>query len=175
MRITWSAVGSLAIVVTSFVGANPPVAHAQAATRYVSGGPVLVHGVGNRKAAWQVGAGGEKGAGVFGVGGGVDYVYFPEVNRTFMVDGLPGASSAPAFGVAAISVRGSFYPNRDREDRRTQPFVTGGVTYLLTREAPPLLSVGGGFDWWATPKKGVRFEVLEQSGLLSFRCGIVLR
>jgi hypothetical protein len=154
---------------------QPPLAEAQSAVGYVSGGPALVRSLGNRESAWQLGAGGEKLFGSYGAGGGVDYVYFPEVTKVFDTGRVQ--ASSPPLGTAAISVSGSFYPGRSVPDRPARPFIIAGVSYLLDEEEPlPMLHIAAGLDWWAGRRAGLRFEVREQfPSMLAFRCGIVFR
>jgi len=152
---------------------TPPTAHAQAGMGYVTGGPALVTGLGNHDFAWQVGTGAEWGAGVVGVGGGFDYIYFTEVNKTF--DGGRGSSTSPAGGLPAFTVNASYYPTRAEGDRRILPFVIYGATFPVAKEAPLLPFLAGGVDWWKTRKAGLRFEVQYQFVLLAFRCGVVFR
>jgi hypothetical protein len=154
---------------------RPPLAEAQSALGYLSGGPALVRSLGNRESAWQLGAGGEKLFGSFGAGGGVDYVYFPEVTKVFNMGRVQ--ASSPPLSTAAISVNGSFYPGRSVPNRSARPFIIAGVSYLLDDEAPlPMLHIAAGFDWWASRRAGLRFEVREQfPSMLAFRCGVVFR
>lgn len=157
----------------ALVLANVSVARAQSGTAYIAGGPVFVSGLGVRDLAWQVDAGGEKNYGPYGLGVAAGLVYFPKVYETF--DGGRGSASAPAFGTAAISVHETYYPGRTRRTQRLQPFVTGSIVWMLVKEAPPLPGVGGGIDWWASGKRGVRCEAQYQFIWLAFRCGVVLR
>ena len=104
MRISWHPAGTAAVAMAMVFGANPTTALAQG-LGYVSGGPVLVRGMGSHDFAWQVGAGAELGTGAVGLGGGFDYIYFTEVNKTF--DNGRGSASSPAAGLPALSLRAS--------------------------------------------------------------------
>src|SRR5262245_1533015 len=54
----------------------------------------------------------------------------------------------------ALTVKGSLYPGEPTTDRRIQPFLTGGLTFLFADGgAYPALVAGGGLDWWATPSQ----------------------
>ena len=174
MRIPCHPVGSAALAIAIFLGANPPEAHAHAGLGYVTAGSGFLRGFGNHDFAVQAGVGGEVGTATVGLGGGFDYIYLTEVNKTF--DNGRGSASSPGVGLPGLSLRASGYPGRARQDRRTQPFVMGAITFLMAKEAPPLLVAGGGVDWWATRKTGFRVEVetLYFSSLV-FRCGVVFR
>ena len=173
MRIPWHPLGPAAVI-AMFVGANPSEARAQPGLGYVTAGPAFVRGFGNHDFAVQAGVGGEIGTGAVGLGGGFDYIYFTEANKTF--DNGRGSASSPAGGISGLSFRASGYPGRSKQDRRTQPFVMGAITFLMAKEASPLLFAGGGVDWWATRKTGFRVEVetLYLTSLV-FRCGVVFR
>jgi hypothetical protein len=56
MRISWHPAGMAAVAMAMVFGANPTPALAQG-LGYVSGGPVLVRGMGSHDFAWQAGAG----------------------------------------------------------------------------------------------------------------------
>jgi hypothetical protein len=172
MRISWHPAGMAAVAMAMVFGANPTPALAQG-LGYISGGPVLVRGIGNHNFAWQTGAGGELGAGAVGLGGGFDYIYFTEVNKTF--DNGRGSASSPAAGIPAFSLRASGYVGRAKHDRRLQPFVSGTITFPFAKETPPLLTAGGGLEWWATRKTGLRLEAGMQYLSVAFRCGLVFR
>ena len=175
MRITCASLrAGLFLLLLLFAG-HPALAEAQSAIGYVLGGPVVVRSLGNRESAWQLGGGGEKLFGSYGAGGGVDYVYFPEVATTF--DMGRARASSPSLSTAAISVNGSFYPGRNLAGRGVRPFVIGGVSYLYDAEVPlPMLHIAGGVDWWVSETAGLRFEVREQfPSMLAFRCGFVFR
>jgi len=161
-------------VIVALLGlADASPARAQSGTAYTAGGPLIVRGLGGRDFAWQMDAGGEKNYGPYGIGAGAGFVFFPKENETF--DGGRGSASAPAFGTAAISLHETYYPGRTRRARRMQPFVTGSIVWMVAKEAPPLLGIGGGVDWWTTPKRGLRCEAHYQLVWLAFRCGVVLR
>jgi hypothetical protein len=153
MRISWHPLGPAAVAIAMFVGANPSEAHAQSGLGYVTAGPALVRGFGYHDFAVQAGVGGEIGTGRVGLGGGFEYIYLTEANKTF--DNGRGSASSPAAGIPGLSLRASGYPGRAKQDRRTQPFVMGAITFLMAKEAPPLMFAGGGVDWWATRKAGL--------------------
>ncbi len=171
MRILWHRLGVAACGIAMVLGANPRGAWAQG-LGYVSGGPMLVRGMGGHDFGWQLGGGGELGSGAVGLGGGVDYIYLTEVNKTYP-DG--GSALSPAGGLPAVSLRVSGYPRRVKENLRAQPFVMAGISFLLEREAAPLLVAGGGLDWWTTRKTGLRVEAEMQNLSLAIRCGFVFR
>jgi hypothetical protein len=172
MRINHAPV-YVPLAVLLIVSSNAVPARAQAIAS-VSGGPSLVRSIGNHGSAWQVGAGAEVVGDLYGFGGEVQYIYFPEATTTF-AGGL-GEASSPAASTVTFAVKGSYYFPR-MTARRVRPFVTAGLTYLYDDEEPlPMLHVGGGVDWWATRRTGMRFEVREHlGGILSFRCGFVFR
>ena len=172
MRINCAAVYLLAVFVTVIALAAPARGQVIAS---VSGGPSAVRSIGVHGSAWQVGGGVEAVGELYGFGGEVHYVYFPEANTTF-AGGL-GSASSPAMSTTTFAVKGSYYFAPKRTGHRLRPYVTAGLTYLYDDEEPmPLLHVGGGVDWWATRRTGMRFEVREHLGsMLSFRCGVVVR
>lgn len=173
MRITGHPLGYAVSMVAVLAAINPSTVQAQPLLGHVSGGPVFVQAIGNRDYAWQVGAGVEKGSGVLSVAAGADYVYFTEVHKIF--DGGRGSSMMPAVGMPAITVNGSYYPNRAERDHRMQPFVVFGMMFVVAREAPPLPTVGFGVNWWTTRKAGFRIEVREELPIFAIRCGVVFR
>jgi hypothetical protein len=174
MRINAARLGCVTLLALSCEAVNPVGAQAQGALGYVFGGPVLVRNVGVHNSAWQIGGGGELLNGPLGLGGGIDYVYFPEANRTF--DGGRGQSSSPANSTAIIAGGATYYFGGTVIARRVRPFMTAGVTYLLDPDPYPMLHASGGFDWWATRRAGIRFEVREQfASMLVIRCGLVFR
>jgi hypothetical protein len=173
MLNTRSSLGGT-VLVALIVAASPAAVRAQSSIAHVTGGPVLLSSVGNRDYAWQLGGGVEMLSGPLGLGGGVDYVYFPEVRKTFA--GGRGGSSSPAASAATAFVQGSYYFGDNVPERGKRPFVNGGVTFLFESIALPMLHVAGGIDWWTTERAGFRFEVREQyPWLLSFRAGVVFR
>lgn len=172
MRISWHPAGAAAVALAMVFGANPTTALAQG-LGYVGGGPVLVRGMGSHDFAWQAGAGAELGTGPVGLGGGFEYIYLTEVKKTF--DNGRGSASSPAAGVPAVSLRVAGYVGRAKHDRRVQPFVSGTITFPFAKETPPLLTAGGGVDWWATRKTGLRLEGGMQYLSMTFRVGLVFR
>jgi hypothetical protein len=172
---THRASAHIGLAVLILIGAHPALAGAQSVIGQVSGGPALLHGIGIRDYAWQVGGGGELQTGRLGIGGGVEFVYFPEVTKTFA--GGRGSASSPALSTAAVSVSVSGYFAEDLVGP-TQPFLTGGLTYLIDRGAPiPLLHVAAGVDRWISRRTAVRFEVRGQGprNIVGFRVGFVFR
>jgi hypothetical protein len=174
MRINGARLGSVALLALVGAGMSPARAQAQGTIGYVLGGPVLVRNIGAHNSAWQIGGGGELLNGPLGLGGGIDYVYFPEASRIF--DGGRGGSSSPANSAASSSANASYYFGGTVIARRIRPFMSAGITYLVDPEPYPMLHVSGGFDWWATRRTGFRVEVREQlAGMLVIRCGVVFR
>ena len=163
----------LALAVAIASGVAPAPIRAQVIAS-VTGGPALVRSVGNRESAWQLGGGVEAVGAVYGFGGEVHYVYFPEVTRTF--EGRV-VSSSPAVSTAALTAKGSYYFGGDAPGRRLRPFVTGGLSYLFDDELPLIMvHVGGGVDWWTTRRAGIRLEIREQfASILSFRAGVIFQ
>jgi hypothetical protein len=174
MRIPRHSLGLTAVAFAMVVEANPSEVYAQSGLGYVTAGPALVRGFGYHDLAVQAGVGGEIGTGMVGLGGGFDYIYFTEAKKIF--DNGRGSASSPAAGMPGLSLRASGYPGRAKQDRRTQPFIMGAITFLMAKEAPPLMFAGGGVDWWATRKAGLRVEVETLYFYsLVFRCGVVFR
>jgi hypothetical protein len=162
-----------ALLVVLIVLITPRASRAQDSIVYVTAGPAVTHGSGNRDFAWQVGAGGETVKGPFSIGGEVDYLYLPPVRRTF--DNGRGGSFSPGGHVLGFSVNGAIYPGNEAA-RQAQPFISGGVGMFVTGEALPTISIGAGVDWWAGRRTGLRFEVREQlPSVLTIRCGVVFR
>ena len=172
MQINGSPPGSFALLFLSCMLAGPLPAPAQSAIGQVSGGPVLVHSVGIRDYAWQVGGSAEALRGPFALGGGIDYVYFPEVTKIFP----DGGASSPAAGTIMLSTNGSFFFGDTAVARRTRPYVSGGVSFLVDGMLVPMLHFAGGVDWWATRRVGLRTEVRTQFPFMwTFRSGLVFR
>ena len=163
---------------TLVAAATAGVASAQTPVAYATAGPAIVTGLGHRELAWLGGGGAEAKIGPLAFGGDVDYAYFAAIQRT------RGAHSfeSPALSAVAASAHAAYYIGEPGvlvgrfNGPRTQPFVTAGLSFLVSGEVIPMLHVGGGVDWWATRRTGVRLEVREQLGaLLAVRCGIVFR
>jgi len=86
-------------------------------------------------------------------------------------------------GVGLWSVNGTYYLPRAGRDRRVQPFVTGGYSLAFRNGTANLWNAGGGADYWATKRVGLRVEIrdhiLPQFGESTHfwgpRVGIVIR
>ena len=97
------------------------------------------------------------------VGGGVE-VYSKRHKIGFSLDGgfylggdLESMSISPAMAF--------FIPGEGRID----PFVKGGVTFLVLGESTATLGfLGAGLDWWFQDRFGFRFEFRDQFWLESF-------
>ena len=82
----------------------------------------------------------------------------------------------PEATVGSLNLFGSYYFGEGAPNRRMQPFVNGGITFLFSPEAPPSLTVGGGVDVWTTSRVGLRVEARGMlAGWVTFRCGVVFR
>ena len=112
--------------------------------------------------------------GPLGLGVGADFIHLLESTKTF--DGGRGISSSPSFSAAAVSPVATFYSGGTILPRRIRPFFTAGLTFLLAKEVFGTLDFGGGVDWWAGRRRGLRLEVRAQyPAMLSFRAGVVFR
>ena len=167
------------LIVLIAAAINAPATEAQTnGGAYITAGPALVNGVGNHTSAWQIGGGGELRGTDVGVGGALDYVYFPLERRASRY----GHSESPAVGVFTLSLTASYhFFERQMNERKVQPFTMGGVTLILGPEGLPLLALGGGVDWWTTRRAGLRFELRTHFGgpgppaMLGLRVGLVIR
>jgi len=170
---------SAGLIVLVAAAVTAPASEAQThGGAYFTAGPAFVNGVGNHNSAWQMGGGGEVRGTDVGVGGALDYMYFPLARRT----SPPGHSESPAAGIFTLSLTASYhFFERQMNERKVQPFTMGGVTLMLSPEGLPLLALGGGVDWWTTRRTGVRFELRSYFGgpgppaMLGFRAGVVMR
>lgn len=168
-----------ASVVLIVAASNVRSAAAQTATADVSGGPAWVNQIGVHNSSWHLGGNPEVRSGAVGFGGGLDYIYLPLARRRYP----HGGSESPAAGILAVSFHGAYhFHEREMHDRRAQPFMNVGMTFMLEREALPMFSIAGGVDWWATRHAGLRFEVRDQfvglpmiPAILGVRFGVVLR
>src|SRR5262245_64571125 len=105
---------SSAVIVALVACAAPERAAAQSTIGYITAGPAIVTGLGNRDSAFHFGGGGEVLTGQLGIGGTIGYIFFPEVNKTFA--GGWGGSSSPAVGFVMLGFNGTYYfaPDADR-------------------------------------------------------------
>ena len=75
-----------------------------------------------------------------------------------------------------LSTNGSFFFGDTAVERRTRPYVSGGVSFLVDGMLVPMLHFAGGVDWWATRRVGLRTEVRTQFPFMwTFRSGLVFR
>ena len=181
MKVGTRSLRFAAIAIVGISVATPrPVAAQTTAFGYAFGGPVAVSNLGIRDSttAWHVGGGGEKSIGRrFGVGAELGSVYFPSVETAF---GCCHQSRTDAYRGGLLSLNTAYHfagPNTATDGM--QPFVTGGLSFLLGDEPMPLWNVGGGVDWWLGRHGGVRLELRDQlslaPALLGFRFGVVFR
>jgi hypothetical protein len=141
---------------------------------YVFGGPVVVP----RSAftRWDgtfvhVGGGGEgRLTNKFGLGGELG-VLKPVTNRDAVTTGV--ASVTPAY----------HFISRD-SDRKSDPFVDGGLSLLFGRGSGVALHYGGGLNYWFRRRIGLRLEFRhhlwspeagESINLVGFRIGLAFR
>jgi len=106
----------------------------------------------------------------FGLGGELG-VLKPVTNRYAVTTGL--ASVTPAY----------HFISRD-SDRRSDPFVDGGLSILFGRGSGAAIHYGGGLNYWFRRRIGLRLEFRhhfwspeagETINLVGFRVGIVFR
>ena|SRR5688572_21112814 len=174
MRTDRTCLALTLLILTVISAAAPEVARAQGALAYVTGGPVLIRGLGIRDFAWRAGGGAEILDGPVGIGVSADFVHFLGVTKTY--DGGRGGASSPPFSTGTLSAHASFYFGGTVIPRRVRPYISGGLTYLFGNEAIPTLDVAAGVDWWTTRRAGFRFELRQQvPSLLSVRAGVVFR
>jgi hypothetical protein len=62
-------------------------------------------------------------------------------------------------GVGAFSVNGAYHFGGRNPDRKVVPFVTGGYSLLFREGAVSGGNIGGGVQYWASDRLGMRFEV----------------
>lgn len=163
------------LVVLVAMAMVPAAAEAQSIVTSLSAGGSFVRGIGHREQAMHFGGGVEVGSGPVRLGGEAGLVHFPAVNKTrFDTNGRPtGGSSMPAASLGVVAFRASYYPVRFDESR-LRPFVAAGLSVYPDTELFGTLDVGGGFDWWATPRTGLRVEAREQlATMFTLRVGLV--
>jgi hypothetical protein len=174
VQINHEWAGRVMLLTMVLVGGNAARSHAQPPIGYVTAAPAVPIHIGNRTFAWRFGGGGEMRTGPFGVGGSLDYVYFPPYDHTSGRDSW----SAPSYSTVIVSATGSFYP-RKRFAERAQPFVNGGLAFLLADDdvfyVLPTPQFGGGVDWWLGRRTGLRFEGRMEFTMMVFRFGVVFR
>jgi len=147
---------------------------------YAFGGPLEFSNLGERSIAWSVGGGGEHVVDSTGVGGDVEVVHFPAVNFRSKTYGY----SMPPANAALVSGNGYHHFSKAASNG-VRPFLTAGGGLLLAGEASaPTFNAGGGLDWWADRRTGIRLEVRDQIvpstyGLfqlsLALRVGLIFR
>ena len=65
-------------------------------------------------------------------------------------------------GVGAMSINGTFHFFPNQPSRKARPFLTGGYTLGFDEGVTEnLFNVGGGVDYWMTPKVGLRIELRD--------------
>lgn len=120
----------------------------------VSVGPAFWQGLPDRPTGFLFGGGLEVRPGPLALGGEVTYLNVPKTS-----------SRVSAISLTAISFKASYYPGR-LDNQRVRGFSTAGATvYLPTTVAGQgagSLDVGGGFDWWAARRAGIRVDIRAQ-------------
>lgn len=109
---------------------------------YAFGGPAGVHCCGSTEGMLHVGGGGEVVVGET-LGLGAELGYF-----------TPWRSLGD--GIGLFSLNGSVHFGS--ADRAVRPFATGGYTLIFREEHASLWNVGGGVNWWAKRRVGLRAE-----------------
>jgi hypothetical protein len=113
--------------------------------------------------AWDFSGGGEWRQGPAGISVEVSSFYFPPITE-------PASFTPPL-----ISVFGAYHFGQPGRPHTIEPFVEGGLG-ILTAGVGPIVDVGGGADWWLTPRVGIRTAVRDQMlGTIGFEVGLVWR
>lgn len=112
-----------------------------------------------------------------GGGGGEGLIY----------KGVGVGAEAAAFGNIGgsgggmVSVNGGYHFQSSRSPQKLVPFVTAGYTFLAPSDETNLFNFGGGVNYWAGERVGLRVEfrdhVFPQSGnhLFGVRVGVTFR
>jgi len=126
---------------------------------YVFGGPLWFRDVAYPSLAWSVGGGGEHVSGATGVGGDVEVVHLPAV----VYRSKSAEYSWPSTNRLFASGNGYRHFSKSAGNRLgVRPFLTGGGGLSFARGGAVTLNGGGGIDWWADRRTGIRLEVRDQ-------------
>jgi hypothetical protein len=126
---------------------------------YVFGGPLRFRDVGYPSLTWSVGGGGEHLSGATGVGGDVEVVHFPAV----VYRSKSAEYSWPSADILFASGNGYRHFSKSAgHGHGVRPFLTGGGGVSFARGGAVTLNGGGGIDWWADRRTGIRLEVRDQ-------------
>lgn len=177
MRDSLSVVrAGLALVV--FLVALASVVDAQPVVGSVSGGVASKAPPGDRTGA-VFGGGADLRSGPLGLGGEVIFLHVPERTTTFtnQFGVVAGSASNPEINLTGLSFKASYYPVRFMNSR-VRPFVDGGLSLFLPtdEDSAGSLDFGGGVDWWAWRRAGIRLDVRALLPMaIVVRCGVVFR
>src|SRR6185503_8175455 len=85
----------------------------------------------------------------------------------------------PEYGFWLWSINGTAHFPFMQKSPRTRPFVTGGVTFVLSDGFHPLANFGGGVETWFRNRVGLRVEGRDETNgefhMLGVRVGLVFR
>jgi hypothetical protein len=114
---------------------------------YAVGSPMLVQHIDGHDHGWNAAGGAEK---IESNGAAAS----AELGRLYVRGGYLNWSAT------TISVNGSYHWRHRDRTQAWQPFLTGGLTFIIDDVVPPF-NVGAGVDRWLTPHLGVRIEARD--------------